>query len=507
MQGNQAAIGNINTILWTNKTNYVKKARRVKGSGKESDDEYRVIVFHGATGNGKSMIALLKFISRVFNAPREHQNFVLAGRDITALERRFIESNHSVFNWFPFRGKWEYRKRDIGGSRITIKARTGEKYIYLTPFNNVSTYSRILGDTIHGVMVDEAVEGDEQFLEEIISRATVRTEGSWAIFTSNGGDPNHYFYTGIVNKCITVDEMIDDVLPTPEGEKKYFDKDRNKDWLYVHMRLEDNPAYTKEQLDRFYSLYPVGSFMYYSRVLGIRGFSQDSPFAPFINENIMLKRKDLVEKGWYPQSMVFSIDSGGHVFSMKDYVSHSDEYGDWHSEYQDGDYGTKSGGHTVMVTVGFLDNYNKAIILDAYFPNHMHQNINVDRMYDRVYNISKDFPRVRKPYMFVDPADPSVLSLARDKRGAGVNEVRPAIKRDNSIALDEKVVISLIQQYLMNGNLMILDTKANRKWLVNSMIQATLESDGKLVDNRSWEADIQDSLKYVFSSMYRLLVR
>ena len=507
MRGNKEALGNINTILWTKKTEYVKGVERVKGSRKIKDNEYKILVFHGSTGNGKSMIAALKFMSRVFNSPREHQNFVLAGRDITALERRFLESNHSLFNWYPFKGKCTYRKIGQGGSRITVKARTGEKYIYLTPFNNVSAYSRILGDTLHGAFVDEAVEGDEQFLEEIVSRATVRSEGSWAIFTSNGGDPNHFFYTGIVNKCMMIDEVTDVEYETPSGERKYFDEERNEDWLYVHMRLEDNPAYSAEQLERFYNLYPVGSFMHYSRVLGIRGFSQDSPFAPYINENTFIRKDRLLEEGWYPQSIVFSVDSGGHVFSRREFSEHHDEFGKWYSEYQDGDYGTDKGGHTGMITVGFLDNYKKAIILDTYFPNHMHPNINVDRIYDRVYNVGKEFIRVRKPYMFVDNADPSMLSMLRDKKGAGVGEVRPSIKRDNSINLDEKVVVSLIQQYLMNGNLKILDTKSNRKWLLNAMIQANLESDGKLVDNRNWEADVQDMLKYVFSSMYRLLLR
>jgi len=79
-------------------------------------------------------------LSRIYSAPRDRQIYILAGRDTPALERRFVESNRSVFNWLPFKGKWVYKKQGVGGARITVRTRTGNKYIYLTSFNNVSAY-------------------------------------------------------------------------------------------------------------------------------------------------------------------------------------------------------------------------------------------------------------------------------------------------------------------------------------------------------------------------------
>lgn len=304
-----------------------------------------------------------------------------------------------------------------------------------------------------------------------------------------------------------IDELYDVEIGTPDIEMKYLEEERRRDFLTAYMTLEDNPAYTAEQLEEFYSLYPVGSFMYNSRVMGVRGFSLNSPFVAYINDDSFVSLEEL-GKSWdfYPANIVFSVDSGGHVFSRTVFREFEDKFGKWYSEYVDGDYGTGSGGHSVMVTGGFTRDYKRFVLLDVYFPNHMHQNINVDRIYNRVYNIGKEFPRVRKPYMFVDPADTSMLAMLRDKRTSGVNEIRPAVKRDNAISLDEPLVVSLIQQYMMRGNFKILDTPVNRKWFYGSMVQANLESDGKLVDNRSWEADIQDGLRYIFSSMYRLLV-
>ena len=490
------AINNINTIVYTNKTEYVR------GLGSE---DYPILIFHGATGNGKSMISTLKFIVRVLNAPRSHQTFVLAGRDITALERRFVQSNNSVFNWHPFKGSWEYKKQGTGGATIIVRTKTGRKNIYLTPFNNVSAYSRILGETINGVLVDEAVEADDMFLQEIVARIN-RTRGSWGIFTSNGGDPQHYFYTNMINRSIRIEEVLDDVIETPEAEVKYYDEsNRDESYLTVHMGLEDNPVYDETQLERFYRLYPQGSFMYNSRILGVRGFTQNAPFSPYIDNKIWIKKEDLREEGFYPSIINFSVDVGGHVFDKEKIGIDYDDYGKIYREYNKDDEGTHAGGHTVMITGGWSRDYKKFIVLDTFFPNHMHDNINVDRLFERVYNITREFPRVRKPYMFVDSASPSFRSQLVTKR-SGVDYVRAAIKRDSSIELDEKVVISLIQQYMMTGEFRILDTQNNRKWFAESMIQANLESDGKLVDNKKEEADIQDALLYMFSSMYKLLV-
>ena len=247
--------------------------------------------------------------------------------------------------------------------------------------------------------------------------------------------------------------------------------------------------------------------MHYSRVLGVRGFSQDAPFAPYMTDDVWIT-EDEFNRGhdFYPATMVFSVDSGGHVFSMKDMKDGTDDYGNIYGGYNEGDYGTTSGGHTVMVTGGFTRDYKKFIWLDTYFPNHMHQNINVDRLYERVYNVGSRYPRTRKPYMFVDNADTNIFSMLQDKKSGGIGQVRRAIKRDNSIALDEALMVVTIQQYMMNGNFKIMDTENNRKYALGSMMQANLQSDGKLEDNRSWEADIHDGIRYIFGSMYRMLV-
>lgn len=494
----KAALNHINTIKYTAKSNYVMGL---------TPEQYSIINFHGATGNGKSMLSTLKFLVRVIKAPRHQQTFVLAGRDIMSLERRFVKSNRSVFNWHPFKNVWSYKKQGIGGATIEVKGRYGVKRIYLTPFNNVAAYSRILGETIDGALVDEAVESDPMFLEEILARIN-RTKGSWGIFTSNGGDPQHFFYTGMINKSMRIEEVMDEeVIKTPDAEVRYYDlDDRHKNWLTVHMALEDNPVYDTKQLENFYKMYPVGSFMYNSRIMGVRGFTQNQPFSPYMNEDIYIKLEDLFEEGFFPSRLTFSVDVGGHVFDKTNLRVQESMFGGMDSKYNKDDFGTTRGGHTVMVTIGWNRDYSKALLVDTYFPNDMQEKPNVEKIWERSYNIGGKFPRVRKEYMFVDNASPSMLSALMTSR-SGVNIVRGSIKRDSSIKLDEKAAIAMLQQYMMNGDFKVLDTPENRNYFWDAMVEASLESDGKLVDNKSWQADIQDATVDTFSSMYRLLLR
>lgn len=488
----EGAIGDIGTIVYTEKTKRIMM------------DESPILTIYGSTGNGKSMIGTLKFLSRIYRSGKNKQTYVIAGRDITTLEKRFIKSNYSVFNWKPFKGKWTYKKQVDGGAQVIVRTKMGNKYIYLTPFNNVNTFSRILGQTVDGFFVDEAVESNEEFLQEVISR-TIRTSGTWFIQTSNGGDPSHFFYTGIVNKSKTLEDVVGvekmgelGIIRTPNEELRYFDEERKDNFMAYHMGLEDNPVYTDYQLRTFYELFPIGSFMYYSRVLGIRGFQQDSPFAAYINENTFTnigKLRDIDNK-FYPNKIVFSVDVGGHVFSSKEMIG---------SNYRDGDYGTEKGGHTIMLSGAFDNEYKRFILIDTYFPNEMIQWATVEKINNRVRDIATTFNTAKREYMFSDPADSSMLSaLMTNIRN--VNDIRAATKRDNKLALDEKVIVSLIQQWLMQGRFKIMDTLENRKYFYNALVSARQEGDGKIFDNGSWEADIWDALKYIFMSLYRLFL-
>ena len=170
---------------------------------------------------------------------------------------------------------------------------------------------------------------------------------------------------------------------------------------FYHMKLEDNPAYTDEQIKMIYNSFPVGSFQYYSKVLGVRGFTEFNVFSSFANdESYWIRRNELVDD-WSVRDIVMSVDSGGHVFSTK-YMPES--------EYVEGDLGRLRVGHTVMVSVGFNRDKSKVVLLDVYFPNHMEQGMNVERINKRVYEkLLLGFPNAIRS-ICLDNADPSLLA-------------------------------------------------------------------------------------------------
>ena len=53
---------------------------------------------------------------------------------------------------------------------------------------------------------------------------------------------------------------------------------------------------------------------------------------------VFIKYEELVEKGFYPQQMTFSVDVGGHVFAKEDVKISNDLYSieDWYKEYNKG---------------------------------------------------------------------------------------------------------------------------------------------------------------------------
>ena len=82
------------------------------------------------------------------------------------------------------------------------------------------------------------------------------------------------------------------------------------------------------------------------------------------------------QSAFYPNTMLFSVDVGGHVFSSKEMSG---------SAYKDGDYGTEKGGHTVCIVGAFSSDYKKFLLIDTYFPNRMIQNENANLINEKVF--------------------------------------------------------------------------------------------------------------------------
>jgi PBSX family phage terminase large subunit len=87
--------------------------------------------------------------------------------------------------------------------------------------------------TLAGVMFDEAALMPRSFVEQALARCSVTGSKFW--FNCNPENPYHWFYTEWIQKC------------------------REKNMLYLHFTMADNPSLSPKIISRYRSLY-TGTF-------------------------------------------------------------------------------------------------------------------------------------------------------------------------------------------------------------------------------------------------------
>jgi PBSX family phage terminase large subunit len=112
---------------------------------------------------------------------------------------------------------------------IVIRRGAAENRFYLFGGRDESSAALIQGITLGGILLDEAALMPRSFVEQAVARCSL--EGAKYFFNCNPEHPYHWFYT------------------------EWIKKHREKNILYIHFKMEDNPSLSKAVLDRYKSLY------------------------------------------------------------------------------------------------------------------------------------------------------------------------------------------------------------------------------------------------------------
>lgn len=123
-----------------------------------------------------------------------------------------------------------------------LEVRRGERCnrFWLFGGNDEGAAARIQGVTLAGVLLDEVALLPRSFVEQAVARCSV--EGARLWFSCNPEHPRHWFYT------------------------EWIEKTEEKNALYLHFTMEDNPALSPAVRERYRRLY---SGVFYQRyVLG-----------------------------------------------------------------------------------------------------------------------------------------------------------------------------------------------------------------------------------------------
>lgn len=212
-----------------------KQLRVMSWWSKSSPDSSRdAIICDGAVRSGKTFCMALSFVlwSLSFGG---NSSFALCGKTIRSLRRNIITPIIPILSSLGF-SCCEKLSRNLfilSLDGVTVR-------YYLFGGKDESSASLIQGMTLSGVLFDEVALMPRSFVEQAVARCSVPGSRLW--FNCNPEFPQHWFYTEWIKKA------------------------QDKNTLYLHFTMNDNPSLSEKIKRRYERLY---SGVFYERfVLG-----------------------------------------------------------------------------------------------------------------------------------------------------------------------------------------------------------------------------------------------
>ncbi|MGN1123124.1 MAG: PBSX family phage terminase large subunit, partial [Eubacterium sp.] len=191
-----------------------------RGSGAENKNG---IICDGAVRSGKTLCMSVSFVSWAFYNFSD-TSFALCAKTIASLRRNVITPLLPVLKELGF--SCDYK---ISRNMIEISKDGRSNRFYLFGGRDESSAALIQGMTLGGVMLDEAALMPRSFVEQALARCSL--ENAKYFFNCNPEHPYHWFYLEWIKKC------------------------REKNMLYLHFSMQDNPSLSKAVINRYKSLY------------------------------------------------------------------------------------------------------------------------------------------------------------------------------------------------------------------------------------------------------------
>lgn len=188
------------------------------------------IICDGAVRSGKTACMSLSFVLWAFYS-FSGQSFAVCGKTVTALRRNLVTPLISMLTALSF--ECEYKASQ---SLLTVRKKGRCNRFYLFGGRDESSAALIQGITLAGVLLDEAALMPRSFVEQALARCSVSGSRFW--FNCNPDTPSHWFY------------------------REWIKKSREKNALYLHFTMDDNPSLSPRIRKRYESLY---SGVFYDR--------------------------------------------------------------------------------------------------------------------------------------------------------------------------------------------------------------------------------------------------
>lgn len=222
------------------------------------------IICDGAVRSGKTLCMSISFISWAFHAFSD-TSFALCGKTVTSLRRNVITPLLPQLSQLGFSCDYKVSRSLIEITRDGVTNR-----FYLFGGRDESSASLIQGMTLGGVLLDEVALMPRSFVEQALARCSL--EGATFWFNCNPEHPYHWFY------------------------REWIQKAAQKNMLYIHFKMTDNPSLSNAVIRRYKNLY---SGAFYQRFVEGRWVAADGLVYPMFRTERHIKELNAPASAWY----------------------------------------------------------------------------------------------------------------------------------------------------------------------------------------------------------------
>lgn len=212
------------------------------------------IICDGAVRSGKTLCTSISFVSWAFYC-FSNTSFALCGKTISSLRRNVVTPLIPQLSQLGF-------KCDFKISRNYLEIEKGGivNRFYLFGGRDESSASLIQGMTLGGVLMDEVALMPRSFVEQALARCSLDNAKFW--FNCNPEHPFHWFY------------------------REWIKKKSEKNTLYLHFTMDDNPSLSVQVKERYKQLY---SGAFYERFIEGKWVAADGLVYPMFNAERHIK--------------------------------------------------------------------------------------------------------------------------------------------------------------------------------------------------------------------------
>lgn len=196
---------------------------------------YDAVICDGAVRSGKTLCMSLGFVLWAA-ASFDGGSFAVCGKTITSLRRNLVTPLLQTLGSLGFTCQ---EKTSRNYADISMEGGSSNRF-YFFGGKDEGSAALIQGMTLSGVLLDEVALMPRSFVEQAIARCSVAGSRLW--FNCNPENPSHWFY------------------------REWICRRQEKNALYLHFTMDDNPSLTENIRQRYERLY---SGTFYERfVLG-----------------------------------------------------------------------------------------------------------------------------------------------------------------------------------------------------------------------------------------------